>query len=176
VLGLYFLTKNGFTNLYTVSASPQLLAVWLAVTTAALLTVTISNKVGSPMDAPIARNFMKLHEECRPCFFILPLLVAPICEEIQFRGLLQAWLATMIGTWPALAVATLVFTAGHVKALGLSKSLITVAVLAVLLGLPVALYGTLIPSIVTHALCNIAGMRNMLIPVRTNQLAGSAGE
>lgn len=171
-IGSYFLIRNGFVNLYTVSVSPQLLAVWLVVTAAALLTVTIANKVGDPMSAPIAKDFMKLYEVCRPCFFALPLLVAPVCEEILFRGLLQAWLATVIGAWPALGVATIVFTAGHVKALGLNKSLITVAVLAVLLGVPVALYGTLIPSMITHALCNLVGMRNMLISSRPDQLVG----
>jgi len=171
-IGSYFLIRNGFVNLYTVSVSPQLLAVWLVVTAAALLTVAISNKVGDPMSAPIAKDFMKLYEVCRPCFFALPLLVAPVCEEILFRGLLQAWLATVIGAWPALGVATMVFTVGHVRALGLSKSLVTVAVLAALLGVPVALYGTLIPSMITHALCNLAGVRDTLISSRPDQLVG----
>ncbi len=173
---LYFMTRVGLTSLFTVNVSPQLLVTWLAVTVAALLMVVVSDEVGDPMNAPVVKEFLALYRVCKPCFFILPLLVAPVCEEILFRGATQAWLATIIGVWPALLVAVATFTLAHVRALGFSKALIPVAVLATLLGLPVALYGTLIPSMITHALCNLVGMRNMLIPSRTNQLAGLAGE
>ncbi len=172
---LYFMTKVGLTSLFTVNVSPQLLVTWSVITVVALLMVVLSDRVSDSVSAPVVKEFLALYRVCKPCFFILLLLVAPVCEEILFRGATQAWLATIIGAWPALLVAVATFTLSHVRALGFSKALISVAVLAMLLGLPVALYGTLIPSMITHALCNLVGMRNVLISSRTNQLAKLMG-
>ncbi len=172
---LYFMVRVGLASLFTVHVSPQLLITWLVITAVALLTAVVSDEVGDPMNASVVKGFLALYGVCRPCFFVLPLIVAPVCEEVLFRGAVQAWLATVIGVWPALLIAVATFTLAHVRALGFCKSLIPVAVLAALLGLPVALYGTLVPSMITHALCNLVGMRNALVFLRTNQLAGSAG-
>jgi len=100
--------------------------------------------------------------------FALLFAVAPVCEEILFRGLGQEWLAAIIGFWPALAIAAASCTIGHVKALGFGRQLIPVAVLSVILGVEVGVLGTLIPAMVTHAVCNLVGMRDTLIYVKGN--------
>ncbi len=173
---LYFMTRVGLAGLFAVDVSTGLLVTWLVITAAAFLVVVVSDRLNAPANAPAVKEFLALYRVCRPCFFILPLLVAPVCEEILFRGAVQAWLGTIVGVWPALLVAVTAFTLAHVRALGFSKALIPVAAMATLLGLPVLLYGTLVPSMITHALSNIVGMRNMLIPSRANQFAWVAGE
>lgn len=67
----------------------------------------------------------------------------------------------MFGAWPALIIAATIFTLGHIKALGLGKGLITAAILSVILGIPVALYNTLIPSITIYVIYNLLGMRGV---------------
>jgi len=40
-------------------------------------------------------------------------ITAGVCEEILYRGLLFAALITLTGTWPAVAISSLIFGLGH---------------------------------------------------------------
>ena len=46
-------------------------------------------------------------------FFVLAIVVGPVVEELVFRGYLQSSLARRLPSWGAIAVTSLVFTAGH---------------------------------------------------------------
>ena len=160
-LAIYYLLTSGLSYLFTLRITPQIMIVWLCTALGAALTVVISNRLYTSSEPPIVKEFLSLYSTCRPCFYIIPLAIAPFCEEVLFRGSLQGWLSTMIGAWPALIIAATIFTLGHIKALGLGKGLITAAILSVILGIPVALYNTLIPSITIHVICNLLGMRGV---------------
>jgi uncharacterized protein len=86
--------------------------------------------------------------------FVALSLTAGVCEEILFRGVLPWYLAGYLGQWGAHGAAVVVFGAAHLflGAGGAVRALLTGAVLA-------ALYlwsGSLVPSIVLHALVDIS--------------------
>lgn len=55
--------------------------------------------------------------EWRPFFLLMPLLVAPVCEEMIFRGWAFEWLRRWFGPAAVLGLSSLAFTLFHPKAL-----------------------------------------------------------
>ncbi len=83
--------------------------------------------------------------------FVIVVLVAPLCEEIVYRGLLWGALDRRWGRWVALVVTTLVFALAHVE--------FTRAPLLVVVAIPIALArlysGGLLASVVAHQVTNL---------------------
>lgn len=83
--------------------------------------------------------------------FAVVVVVAPVCEEILFRGLLWGAVAQRWGRWAALGVTTVVFAVAHLEWQR--------APLLLIIGLPIGLArlygGTLIASMVAHAVANL---------------------
>lgn len=83
--------------------------------------------------------------------FAVVVVVAPVCEEIIFRGLLWGAVQQRWGRWVALGVTTVVFAIAHLEWQR--------APLLLVIGLPIGLArlygGTLIASIVAHAIANL---------------------
>jgi membrane protease YdiL (CAAX protease family) len=78
-------------------------------------------------------------------------VIAPLCEEIIFRGLLWGALDRRWGQWVAMVVTTLVFALAHLE--------FTRAPLLVVVAIPLALArwysGGLLASIVAHQVTNL---------------------
>lgn len=83
--------------------------------------------------------------------FCCAVLIAPVCEEIIFRGLLWGALEWRWGRWVAMSVTTVVFALAHFE--------LTRAPILLLVGIPLGLSrmygGTLLSSIVAHQVTNI---------------------
>ncbi|KMO83252.1 CPBP family intramembrane metalloprotease [Mycolicibacterium chubuense] len=83
--------------------------------------------------------------------FAVVVVVAPVCEEIIFRGLLWGAVEQRWGRWVALGVTTVVFAIAHLEWQR--------APLLLVIGLPIGLArlygGTLVASIVAHAIANL---------------------
>lgn len=83
--------------------------------------------------------------------FLIVVLVAPLCEEIVYRGLLWGALDRRWGQWVALVVTTVVFALAHFE--------FTRAPLLVVVAIPIALArlysGGLLASIVAHQVTNL---------------------
>jgi uncharacterized protein len=83
--------------------------------------------------------------------FVLVVLVAPLCEEIIFRGLLWGAVEQRWGRWVALGVTTVVFAIAHLEW--------TRAPLLLVIALPIGLarlWGdTLASSVVAHQVTNL---------------------
>ncbi|MBJ7331753.1 MAG: CPBP family intramembrane metalloprotease [Solirubrobacteraceae bacterium] len=90
------------------------------------------------------------------CFALLVAVLAPIAEEIFFRGMIFRALWNGIGLWPAAIVSGLLFGALHIDA-GTAERLLQVVPLAIL-GVSFALLyswtGTLYSTIALHATNN----------------------
>ena len=82
--------------------------------------------------------------------FLVVAFVAPICEEIVYRGLLWGALERRWGQWVALTVSTVVFALAHLE--------LTRAPLLLVVAIPIALarlyFGGLLASIVAHQVTN----------------------
>ncbi len=83
--------------------------------------------------------------------FFIVVFVAPLCEEIVYRGLLWGALDRRWGRWVALVVTTVVFALAHLE--------VTRAPLLVVVAIPIALArlysGGLLASIVAHQVTNL---------------------
>ncbi len=86
-------------------------------------------------------------------------ITAGVCEEILYRGLLLATLVSLVGTWPAVAITSLIFGLGHAYQgiSGIAKT--------GLVGLGLALLtvssGSLFIAIVLHAVIDLTSGRIM---------------
>jgi uncharacterized protein len=84
--------------------------------------------------------------------FLVGGLIAPIAEELYFRGLLYGY-ARRWGFWPALILSTLIFTLLHRGAPG---AIIPQAVGGIVFGTAYEIEKSLLVPIVIHALGNVA--------------------
>jgi len=86
-------------------------------------------------------------------------ITAGVCEEILYRGLLLATLVSLVGTWPAVAITSLIFGLGHAYQ-GISGIAKTGLVGLVLAWLTVS-SGSLYIAIVLHAVVDLTSGRIM---------------
>lgn len=79
-------------------------------------------------------------------------VLAPLCEEIFFRGLLQSVLRRLLpGPWPAIAISSAVFAGTHFQT---PQNIPALLALSVVLGYNYERTGRLLPSILIHAIFN----------------------
>ena len=98
-----------------------------------------------------------------PVAFLLIAIVAPLAEELFFRGLLMGWLAHRGGRWFALVGQALLFGLAHLKWVnpaGLDGALLTLelVVMGLVLGLVAWRSGNLWVSATIHAVNNGAAV------------------
>jgi uncharacterized protein len=109
--------------------------------------------LGPHANSAVGRIFEGLHTSWfwAVVVFLLVVLVAPVCEEIIFRGILWGALDWRWGRWITLAVTTVVFALAHLE--------LTRAPLLVLIAIPLGLArlysGGLLASIVAHQVTNL---------------------
>ncbi len=90
---------------------------------------------------------------------LILLVLAPVTEELLFRGFIQYSLTELMNPLISLTVTSFAFTFVHVGAVK-PKGLPIVLALGLLLGLPVYLGTGIYGSIVTHSIINLQGIRN----------------
>jgi membrane protease YdiL (CAAX protease family) len=99
-----------------------------------------------------------LHDGLQPRWVVVGLwigavAVAPIAEEFFFRGLLQTFLAGIVrNRWLAIGLTAIVFGIVH---LSQPHTIVALAALGVLLGYAYERTGSLVPSIMIHAVFNL---------------------
>jgi len=86
-------------------------------------------------------------------------ITAGVCEEILYRGLLLATLASLVGTWPAVAISSLIFGMGHAYQgiAGIAKT----GTIGLVLALLTVFSGSLFIAIVLHAVVDLTSGRVM---------------
>jgi membrane protease YdiL (CAAX protease family) len=94
-------------------------------------------------------------------FMLTALLLAPVAEEVLYRGMLYQGLRKRIGVWPAIGFSSLVFTVLHLGGETLDANLllfVTVFPLSMLLAWVFERRGTLLLPIGLHAGHNLIGL------------------
>ncbi len=86
-------------------------------------------------------------------------ITAGVCEEILYRGLLLATLVSLVGTWPAVAITSLIFGLGHAYQgiSGIAKT----GLIGLVLALLTVFSGSLFIAIVLHAVVDLTSGRIM---------------
>ncbi len=92
-------------------------------------------------------------------------LLPAVCEEPLFRGLILSGLRPL-GRWPAVAASALLFAFLH----GSIYQLLPTFFLGVLLGWLVVRTGSLVPSVLAHALNNAIALATAYVAVRQHAL------
>ena len=109
--------------------------------------------VGPNANSAVGRVFGGVHASWpwAVAVFALVVFVAPLCEEIVYRGLLWGAVDRRWGRWVALVVTTVVFALAHLE--------FTRAPLLMVVAIPIALArlysGGLLASIVAHQVTNL---------------------
>ena len=68
----------------------------------------------APSGGPLALNFIVT--------LVGAGLLAPVAEELFFRGLIHRWFSARFGFWPAVIISSAIFAAGHADSLGVVAS------------------------------------------------------
>ena len=91
----------------------------------------------------------------------LAVLVAPVVEEIIFRGLLQRGLMSVLPPWVAIGIQGLLFGAAHVspdRGMGNIGLALVLAAVGVVFGVAAHLTRRLGPTMIAHAIVNAVAM------------------
>lgn len=126
------------------------------------ITMTVINLITYAIGLPNGSNLSDVAEQGRsvPLFvslFVLAGVIAPVTEEIMFRGLIQRGLASRFPGWGAVFIQGTIFGAAHYlpsEGWGNLTLLVSLAVMGVGLGFLANLTGRLGASIVAHAAFN----------------------
>lgn len=86
---------------------------------------------------------------------ILAVIIAPIFEEIVFRGFLQPAFCSAIGKYQGTVVVSLIFAVVHLNYISYPSAFASMVVLALILGFTRLYYSSTVPSIVGHFLNNL---------------------
>lgn len=138
------------------AAVATLLAVWPLVFAAIVLTTAVGRAVkGRDFNIPRHEELEVMAEFptvwVRLLVVAMAVVVAPLLEEMLFRGLLQTVVRTYVGTpWPAIAIASVLFAVVHADA----EHWPALFVLAMGLGYAYEKSGSLFRPIFMHALFN----------------------
>lgn len=88
-------------------------------------------------------------------------ILAPLAEEVFFRGLLQSMVRRYtVGAWPAIIISSVIFAVMH---LGTPQAIVPLFALAVVLGYSYEYTGRLYRPILIHALFNAVAVADVLM-------------
>lgn len=150
------------------------LAVGVLATIAAYVVMTILGLVFAP-DAPVEQQIMEdaLRGGAPAVLAILvAVLLAPVTEEVVFRGTLFRSLRGRIGVWPAALLSGLIFTVIHVEVVTSQPLALTgLFLLGVSFAIALQKTGSLIVPIVAHATFNTTSVVMALLAERLEGLA-----
>ena len=126
------------------------------------IALMVINIVAHVLGAPSGSNLTEVSERGRDVvtfatLFVTAGLIAPLTEELLFRGLIQRGLSSRWTPWIAVAMQAAVFGAAHItpsEGWGNADLIVSLAVMGFGLGAIARLTGRLGTSIVAHALFN----------------------
>jgi len=123
--------------------------VWVAVATAYLWLMKAIGHAIPPQ--PVLQQFLAFEQSGWPLLrmIVLVVILAPVAEEILFRGYLFTALSKTVPMWLTQVITALLFGLVH----GLGHAL-PIALLSLLFGYLRQRYGSLLPSILAHAVHN----------------------
>lgn len=131
---------------------------------AALLVNFISTRLGHPVD-PVAHEALQtLRDEFSTALLlnliISAVILAPLTEELLFRGVFQTSLLRLFrgARWPALLIAAIVFSLLHWSVVTSWHALVPLFVLGLVWGVLYERTGSLLAPILAHAIFNAANI------------------
>jgi len=85
----------------------------------------------------------------------LAIFIAPIIEEIFFRGFMQPALVKALGALPGIFITALIFGISHTQYLNYDIAMVSITVIGLILGVTKYYTGSVMPGIFAHLFNNI---------------------
>jgi len=98
---------------------------------------------------------------------ISAIVIAPIIEELAFRGILQPWLRRVAGSWPSIVLTSAIFAIAHFDAW---PAPIALFVLALFLGYLAHRTTSLVAPMILHAVFNGVNLAILILALVTHTL------
>lgn len=92
----------------------------------------------------------------------LAIFIAPIIEEIFFRGFMQPALIKMLGAFPGILITALVFGISHSQYLEYNAALVAVTTIGLILGITKYYTNSIMPGIFAHLLNNLLAALSLI--------------
>ncbi len=124
---------------------------FLLVISTSVITLVFMNYVGAPETDP----YQELPADRLRMLAFLAVFIAPVVEEIFFRGFMQPALVKNFGIAGGIAVTAVVFGLSHAQYLDHTIALAAVTSIGLILGIAKEKTGSVMPCIVAHLLNNL---------------------
>jgi len=92
----------------------------------------------------------------------LAIFIAPIIEEIFFRGFMQPALVKTLGAFPGIVITALIFGVSHSQYLDYNAALVAVTTIGLILGITKYYTGSVMPGIFAHLFNNLLAAISLL--------------
>jgi len=131
-------------------------ALALAPIVVSILVIYLSTLLGSPLPQPQNAPITRLVQNARPydiaLLFVLGVGIAPVVEELLFRGLIYGACRRYTSTGFSIVVVSLLFVSAHyVQTAGYWPSMVAIFLVALVLTTQRAAFGSVVPGWMTHA-------------------------
>jgi len=99
--------------------------------------------------------YINVPEEKLRMISVMAVLIAPVVEEIFFRGFMQPALVKSFGIFGGIFLTALIFGLSHAQYLDYSTALVAVTVIGLILGVTRHYANSVVPGILAHLLNNL---------------------
>lgn len=130
---------------------------------AIFLSTTIISFIFSEFGPAARQNpYMSMPEDKIRAIIFLAVFIAPIIEEIFFRGFMQPALIKAMGAFPGIVITALIFGVSHTQYLEYNAALVAVTTIGLILGVTKYYTNSVIPGIFAHLLNNLLAAISLL--------------
>jgi len=130
---------------------------------AIVLSTTLISFIFSEFGGAAKQNpYMSMPEDKIKAIIFLAIFIAPIIEEIFFRGFMQPALVKTLGAFPGIVITALIFGVSHTQYLEYNAAIVAVTTIGLILGITKYYTGSVMPGIFAHLLNNLLAAISLL--------------
>lgn len=130
---------------------------------AIFLSTTIISFLFSEFNGAVKQNpYTFMPEDKIRAIIFLAIFIAPIIEEIFFRGFMQPALVKTIGAFPGIVITALIFGISHTQYIGYNAALVAVTTIGLILGVTKYYTNSVIPGMFAHLINNLLAAISLL--------------
>lgn len=130
---------------------------------AIVMTTSSINYLFTTFNDTVEKNpYSFMPEDKLRAIIFLAIFIAPIVEELFFRGFMQPALVRTLGAFPGVFVTALIFGMSHTQYLEYNVALVSVTCIGLILGAAKYYTNSVIPGIFAHLLNNMLAVLSLL--------------
>lgn len=143
--------------------TPYFLRQGVLAATAIILCTTLISFIFSELGNVSKQNpYIAMPEDKIKAIIFLAIFIAPIIEEIFFRGFMQPALVKTLGAFPGIAITALIFGISHTQYLEYNAAIVIVTTIGLILGITKYYTNSIMPGIFAHLFNNLLAAISLL--------------